>query len=56
MTVLSLSYWENYVSWRQSNKHFAELGPQNGGKQLIWRKYVTVTVCICVNYRPYILL
>jgi len=26
-------------------KHFAELAPQNGGKGLIWRNYVTVTLC-----------
>ena len=46
MSVLSLSYWESDVYWRQNNKHFAELAPQNGGKQLIWRNYVTVTLCI----------
>jgi len=46
MSVLSLSYWESDVYWRQNNKHFAELAPQNGGKQLIWRNYVTVTPCI----------
>jgi len=32
MSVLSLSYWESDVYWRQNNKHFAELAPQNGGK------------------------
>jgi len=37
MSVLSLSYWESDVYWRQNNRHFAELAPQNGGKQLIWR-------------------
>jgi len=46
MSVLSLSYLESDVYWRQSNKHFAELAPQNGRKQLIWRNYVTVTLCI----------
>jgi len=46
MSVLSLSYWESDVYWRQNNKHFADLAPQNGGKQLIWRNYVTVTLCI----------
>jgi len=46
MSVLSLSYWESDVYWRQNNKHFAELAPQNGGKQSIWRNYVTVTLCI----------
>jgi len=46
MSVLSLSYWESDVYWRQNNKHFAELTPQNGGKQLIWRNCVTVTLCI----------
>jgi len=46
MSVLSLSYWESGVYWRQTNKHFAELAPQNGGKQLIWRNYVTVTLYI----------
>jgi len=46
MSVLSLSYWESDVYWRQNNKHFAEFAPQNGGKQLIWRNYVTVTICI----------
>ena len=48
MSVLSLSYWESDVYWRQNNKHFAELAPQNGGKQLIWRNYVTVTLCIAL--------
>jgi len=46
MSVLSLSYWESDIYWRQNNKHFAELALQNGGKQLIWRNYVTVTLCI----------
>jgi len=46
MSVLSLSYWKSDVYWRQNNKHFAELALQNGGKQLIWRNYVTVTLCI----------
>ena len=46
MSVLSLCYWESDAYWRQNNKHFAELAPQNGGKQLIWRNYVTVTLCI----------
>jgi len=46
MSAISLSYWESDVYWRQNNKHFAELAPQNGGKQLIWRNYVTVTLCI----------
>jgi len=46
MSVLSLSYWESDIYWRQNNKHFAELAQQNGGKQLIWRNYVTVTLCI----------
>ena len=46
LSVLSLSYWEIDVYWRQNNKHFAELAPQNGGKQLIWRNYVTVTLCV----------
>jgi len=38
MSVLSLSYWESDVYWRQNNKHLAELAPQNGGKQLIMKK------------------
>jgi len=46
MSVLSISYWESDVCWRQNNKHFAELAPQNDGKQLIWRNYFTVTLCI----------
>ena len=46
MSVLLLSYWESDVYWRQNNIHFAELAPQNGGKQLIWRNYVIVTLCI----------
>jgi len=46
MPVLSLSYWESDVYWRRKNKYFAEFAPQNGGKQLIWRNYVTVTLCI----------
>jgi len=46
MSVLSLSYWEGDIYWRQNNIHFAELAPQNAGKQLIWRNYVTVTLCI----------
>jgi len=41
LSVLSLSYWESDVC-----KHFAEVAPQNGGKQLIWRNYVIVTLCI----------
>ena len=44
MSVLSLFLlrkWRLY--WRQNSKEFAELAPQNGGKQLIWRNYVTVT-------------
>jgi len=51
MSVLSLSYWESDVYWRQNNKHFAQLAPQNGRKQLIWRNYVTVTLCI--ETRPF---
>jgi len=43
MSALSLSYWENDVYWRQNNKHFEELAPQNDEKQLMWRNYVTVT-------------
>jgi len=39
--------------WCQNNKHFAELVPQNGGKtagiNMIWRIYVTVTLCICLS-------
>ena len=46
MSVLSLSYWEIDVYWRQNSKHFAERAPRHGGKQLIWRHYVTVTLCI----------
>ena len=46
MSVLSLSYWESGVYWRQNNKHFAELAPQNGGKQLVWRNCVAVTLCM----------
>jgi len=38
--------WESDVYWRQNNKHFAELAPQNSRKQVIWRNYVTVTLCI----------
>jgi len=34
----------------QNNKHFAELAPQNGGKttgiDMIFRNYITVTLCI----------
>jgi len=34
-----------------SKKHFAEVAPQNGRKTagigIIWRNYVTVTLCIC---------
>jgi len=52
MSVLSLSYWESDVYWRQNNKHFAELAPQNGRKQLIWRNYVTVTLCIVIRLYP----
>jgi len=44
ISVLSLSYWESDVYWCQNNKHFAEFAPQNGGKRLIWRNYVTVTL------------
>jgi len=51
MSVLSLSYWESDVYWRQKNKHFAELAPQNGGKPLIWRNYVTVTLRIMIRLR-----
>ena len=53
MSVLSLSYWESGVYWRQNNKHFTELAqvaPQNGGKQLIWRNCVTVTLCIHMHH------
>jgi len=36
--------------WCPSKKHFAELDLQHGGKtagiDMIWRKYVTVTLCI----------
>ena len=46
MFIPSLSCWESDVYWRQHNRHFAELAPQNGGKQLIWRNYVTVTLCV----------
>jgi len=46
MSVLSLSYWESDVYWRKNNKHFAELAQQNGEKQLIWRNYAIVTLCI----------
>jgi len=56
MTVLSLSYWESDVYWRQNNKNFAELAPQNGGKQLIWRNYVTVTLCIRKRLGRFVLL
>jgi len=49
MSVLLLSYWESNVYWRQNSKYFAELAPQNGGKHLIWRNYVTVTLCIAVT-------
>jgi len=45
MSVVSLSYWESDGYWHQNNKHFAELALQHGGKQLIWRNYVTVTLC-----------
>jgi len=55
MSVLSLSYWESDVYWRQNNKHFAELALQNGGKQLIWRNYVTVTLCIPPSVSPSVL-
>jgi len=46
MSVLSLCYWESDVYWRQNNKQFAELAAQNGGKQLVWRNYVIVTLCL----------
>jgi len=49
MSVLSLSYWGSDVYWRHNNKYFVELAPQNGGKQLIWRNYVTVTLCITIT-------
>jgi len=49
MSVLSPSYSESDVYWRQNSKLFAELAPQNGGKQLIWRNYVTVTLCTKEN-------
>ena len=52
MSVPSLSYWESDVYWRQNNKHFAELAPQNGGKQLIWINYFTVTLCIAPSQAP----
>jgi len=49
MSVLSLSYWESDVYWDQNNKHFAELAPQSDGKQLLWRNYVTVTLCTALS-------
>ena len=39
MSVLSLSYWESDVYWRQNNKYFAELAPQNGGNS--WYEEIT---------------
>ena len=39
MSALSLSYWESNVYWRQNNKHFAELAPQNGGNS--WYEEIT---------------
>jgi len=54
MFVLSLFHWESDVYWRQNNKHLAELAPQNGRKQLIWRNCLTVTLCIihpCLPHR-----
>jgi len=50
MSVLSLSCSESDVYWRQNNKHFAELAPQNGGKQLTWRNYATVTLCVILLF------
>jgi len=49
MSALSLSYWESDVYRRHNNKHFAELAPQIGRNQLIWRNCVTVTLCISEN-------
>ena len=54
MSVLSLSYLESDVYWRQNNRHFAELAPQNGGKQLIWRNDVTVILCVVTIVKQHI--
>jgi len=47
MSVLSLFYYKSDV---RITKRFVELAPQNGGKtagmDIIWRNYVTVTLCI----------
>jgi len=44
MSVLSLSYQESDVA----KKHFLELAPHHGEKQLAWHKenYITVTICV----------
>jgi len=43
MSVLSLSYYESDV---RITKRFADLAPQTAGIDMIWRNYVTVTLCI----------
>jgi len=39
--------------WSHNNKHFSDLVPHHDGKtagiDMIWRNYVTVTLCICAN-------
>jgi len=53
MSLLSISYSESNVYRRQNNKHFAELALQNGGKQLIWRNYVIITLWIPCGRRAW---
>ena len=48
--------------WCHNNKHFSDLAPRHGGKtaeiDMVWRNYVTVTLCIWKNklklvHRPF---
>jgi len=50
MSVLSLSYWESDIYWRQNDKHFAELAPQNGGNQLMWRNCHCHPMYMCCSF------
>jgi len=50
MSVLSLSYWESDAYWHQNNKHFAEIAPQNGGKQLSpYASHLMMSCCWCMS-------
>jgi len=46
--------------WCPNKKHFAELDLQHGGKtagiDMIWRNYVTVTICLCTVLNGMVLL